>query len=266
MPSWAWFARSGPRLGAGAYRVTGRAVRAADDDGRRRLRRAWYLEQVSSLFKRMLLLLLAEAGLLFVATAFLVGRTPANAGTGETLEESVASSALSVALIFAWPLLVVVLLRVLRWRELLVVAALAVLTVTTLRGLAVVAAHLAAVVSTGTSLDGSNLWIILDPIDWTFIILGVAFFRGARRLSDQAGQILHRESREISPARKYWSRGLLTMTSVLALLFVVWTVAVRYDESRYVIKPGVDPRREHNAAFGLQRGRPAPRREGPTGR
>src|SRR5262249_40003563 len=145
------------------YRVRGRVVRVEDDDARRRLHSAWYSEQLSSVVKRMLLLVVIQGSLLFLITGFLTGRAHWIAATGETLSESLTSAGVGVAVFYAWPLLLVLLLGVLRWRELLGIAAVAVLAVTTVRGLAVVVGHLAAVFCTGVDLSHAKIWMILDP-------------------------------------------------------------------------------------------------------
>jgi tetratricopeptide (TPR) repeat protein len=243
-----------PELGAGAYRVRGRAVRVEDDDARTRLRGAWYNEQVSSVVTRMLLLVVIQGSLLFFMSGFLTGKTSWIAATGETPNESLKSAGLGIAIFYGWPLLLVILLGILRWRELLGIAALAVLAVTTVRGLAVVAGHLAAIFSTGVDLPNAKIWMILDPVDWAFIILGMTVFVRARRLARQAREMFSLSAQGIPRPHRFWSRSLATVTGAFVLMCLVWSGIARYDESAQLLQPGVDPVREQKALLAFNKG------------
>ena len=102
------------RNGIGARQVSGRAVRVEDADTLIRFRWRWYAEELSGLVNRMLLLVSIEAFVLFVAAAFLQGKAPLSAATGESFSESVALAGLGIGLFFGWPLVLIVLLAILR--------------------------------------------------------------------------------------------------------------------------------------------------------
>jgi tetratricopeptide (TPR) repeat protein len=243
-----------PEMGPGARKVTGLAVRVADGEDRNRLRWKWYAEEVSSLTRGMLILLVIQACLLFLVMAYAPGKSRFLAATGETPSESIASAALGLGLVYSWPLIMVILLRVLRWREILRATGLAVLTVTTARGLTVVVAHLAALSSTGTTLDASKMGMVFNPIDWAFIVIGGVLCTRAWHLAHGASRILPEEAQVASAPRKLWSRGLLATSVVFALICVGWAGVSRYEGSAYLFREGVDPRREHEGLLALNEG------------
>ena len=100
-------------VGWGARRVTGLAVRVDDDDDRKRLRWKWYAEEVSGLTRGMLLLLVIEASLYFLVSAFLSGKSRWISATGETASESIVSAGLGLGLVYAIPAILVLLLQIL---------------------------------------------------------------------------------------------------------------------------------------------------------
>src|SRR5262249_36245057 len=152
------------------------------------------------------------------AAVYWPGKSGLVAATGESLTESLASAGLALGLLYAWPLILMVLLRVLRWRELLRAAGLAVLAVTTVRGLSAVVASLLAVWTAGATLAESKIWLLADPVDWAFIIAGWVLCVRAWHLATDASQILPEEAQVISVPRKLRSRGLLAMTGAYVLL------------------------------------------------
>ena len=93
-----------PDLGWGGARVSGLAIRVEDPAARQRLRLRWYGEEVSGLVKRVLLLLVLQAALLFLSAVFCTGVTALSLATGETLPQALASAGLGLGLVFAWPL------------------------------------------------------------------------------------------------------------------------------------------------------------------
>jgi len=243
-----------PEMGRGARQVTGLAIRVQDDDVRKRLRWKWYAEEVSVLTRRMLCLLVIQALLLFLVSAFMAGKTGLTAATGETLSESIVSAGVGLGLVYAWPLVLIVLLGVLRWQELLRPAGFGVLTATTVRGLIVVLAHLLAVFTTGATLAESKIGLLLDPVDWAFIIAGAVICVGAWRLARDASLIVPEEAQVVSRPRKLAARGLLAATGVFALVLFGWAGRARYEESAYLLQKGVDPRREHEALLAMNEG------------
>src|SRR5262249_4681742 len=139
----------------------GLAVRVADAAVRRQLRERSYAEQVRARGRRMLLLLAIQATYILLIGTFCTGVPRLPAATGETPLQALASSAIALAMLYTWPLVLLVLLRVLRWPALLRIAGLAVLAVTTGRGLVLWTAHLGAVRASGVPLVGRDLLMLL---------------------------------------------------------------------------------------------------------
>src|SRR5262245_1723745 len=163
-------------------------------------------------------------------------KTVLQAPTGETPSETLASAGLGLGLLCTWPFVLLALLWVLRWPQLLRPAGLATLTVTTGRGLTVWLAHFLAVQTTGASPAGSNIWMLLDPVGWAFVIAGVVLCVRAWRLAGNARQILPQEGQPVPPARKAWSRGRLAVTGVYTLLWLGLAAALRYPTSDYLLQ------------------------------
>jgi tetratricopeptide (TPR) repeat protein len=242
-------------LGAGGRRVCGLAVRVENPDDRGRMRLRWYGEEVRALINRLLLLLVLQTTLLFLAATFCAGVTSRfNGASGETLEQSLASMGLVFAILFSWPLALLALLWILRWPGLLRPAGLAVLAATTGRGLTVILAHLLATWTTGGSLSGRQSWFLLDPIDWAFIIFGMVLCARAWRLARDASQILPPVWQDDSPARRAWAHGLFAATGLYALAFLGFAGFGRYQLSAHLLQPGVDPVREQRALLALNEG------------
>jgi tetratricopeptide (TPR) repeat protein len=240
--------------GLGVRHVSGLAVRVEDGVDRQRLRLRWYAEEVGALVNRMLLFLGIQAALLFLVGVFCVGTSRFNVATGETLSEALVSMGQALGLIYAWPLVMLVLLKVLRWPQLLRATGLAVLAAMTGRGLAVWLAHLLAVGAAGAGTAGSLFWLLVDPVDWAFIITGAMLCVRAWRLAGDALHILPPEVRTVAPARKVGARGLLAVTGVYALALVGLVGVARFEASTYLLQPGVDPRREQQALLALNEG------------
>src|SRR5262249_34416693 len=153
--------------------------------------------------------------------------------------------------LFAWPLVLLALLWVLRWPQLLRLTGLAVLAVTTGRGLTVWGAHLLAVLTAGSPPPDARVWMLADPVDWAFVIAGAVLGRQAWRLAGEARQMLPPELQAAPDSRRAWSRGLLAVTGVYALALAGVAGLARYQGSSYLLQPGVDPRREQEALVAL---------------
>jgi tetratricopeptide (TPR) repeat protein len=243
-----------PDLGWGARCVRGLAVRIEDPAGRQWLRTRYYGEQVCGLVKRSFLLLVVLAALLFVSAVFCTGMTRFNPATGETVPEAVASAGPALGLLFAWPLVALGLAWAWRWPPALRAAGLAVLAATTGRGATLWLAHLVAVQTTGTPPAEAKLWMLADPVEWAIAIIGAVLCARAWRLAGDARQILPQEFLADSTARKTWSRLLLAATGVYTVALVGFVGYHRYQFSAYLLQPGVDPRREHEALLALNEG------------
>jgi hypothetical protein len=245
--------RKCPERARGAHEARGLAVRVEDPAARDRLRRCWYSEEVRSLCNRTLLLLVLQAACLFLLAVF-CGLGALQAPSGETPSQALASVGVGLGMLYAWPLVLLGLLRVLRWPQLLPAVGLATLAVTTGRGLTVWLAHFLAAGTTGATLARSKIWLLLDPVDWAFVIMGVVLCSRAWRLARAASQILPQQVQAVSTARKVWSRGLLATTGVYALALLGSSGVSRYQSSAHLLQPGVDPRREQDALLAQNQG------------
>jgi tetratricopeptide (TPR) repeat protein len=243
-----------PEMGRGARRVSGLAIRVPDADDRRRLRWKWYAEEVSALVNRMLTLILIQGGLLFFAITSLTGKSRFIAATGETFSESLVSAGLGLGLFFACPLVLIVLVRALSWRELLRAAGLAVLAVTAGRGLTACLVHLLAVHTTGADLAQSGIGLLADPVEWAFVLFGAVLCVRAWRLAARASQILPEEAQVTSVARKFSSRGVLAATAAYSLFCLGLLGFANYQQEVHLLQPGVDPRREQEALLAFNEG------------
>ncbi len=243
-----------PEIGSAARQVSGLAVRVEDEDDRKRLRGQWYAEEVAALTTRMLLLVGAIALIQFLVYGLLTGKSKFIVATGESREESMLSAGLATLVVYAWPLVAVALLRVLRWRELLRVAGFAVLIATTIRGLTAMSAYLLATVNSGFASEKRRVFVLLDPFEWAFIIIGGVLCARAWRLAGRANQILPDEARVAPLPRKVWSRGLLATTGIYSLLCLGFVAVSGYEIGAYMNQPGVDPQREHQALLALNEG------------
>jgi tetratricopeptide (TPR) repeat protein len=234
--------------------ANGLAVRVPDATVRRQLRERSYAEQVGALVRRILVLLVIQAAVLSLVGLFCAGVSRHLPATGETLSEALASMGVALAMLYTWPLVMLVLLRVLRWPALLRIAGVAVLVVTTGRGLVVWMVHLWAARAAGVHLAGRDILMLLDPVDWAFIIIGAVLCRRAWRLAGDAPSVLPPEAKEIYRGRPAWARGLLGLTAVYALGLLGFLGYSRYQTSAYLLQPGVDPKREHQALLEMNQG------------
>jgi tetratricopeptide (TPR) repeat protein len=243
-----------PEMESGTRQVSGLAVRVEDADARKRLRWTWYTEEVKALVKRTLWLLVIGGLLLFFGAAFLPGKTALMPATGETLSQAIGAAGLAAGIVFGWPLLLILLLRVVRWRELLLTVGIAVLAMTTLRGLTGMGAHLVAIAEAGAGPAESRFAMLLDPIEWTFIIAGAVLSLRALRLHSRSRRILPEDALVASFPRKFWSRGILTVTALFALVCTFAAGLASYEMSRRLLQKGIDPMREHQALLALNAG------------
>jgi Flp pilus assembly protein TadD len=242
-------------LGSGGRNVSGLAVRVEAPDDRARMRLSWYGEEVAALINRVLWLLVIQASLIFLAGTFCAGLTSKfNGATGETLEQSLQSMGLGLAMIYTWPLLLLALLWVLRWPGLLRPVAVGVLAATTGRGLTILLAHLVAAQTTGSTLSGRHFWLFFDPVDWAFIIYGAVLCVRSWRLAREAGQILPPRWQHDSTPRQAWVYGLLTATGLYAVLLLGVIGTARYQTSAHLFQPGVDTEREQRGLLALNEG------------
>jgi tetratricopeptide (TPR) repeat protein len=243
-----------PDLGWGACQMTGTLIRLEDADARKRMRLRFYAEQVSSLVKDMLLLLSVQAVILFLFAVFCISPASLQVPTGQKLADALASTGLGLGMFVAWPFVLLVLVGTVRWPGLLTATGLAVLAATTGRVLMVLVSHIIAVRSIGAALGKTEIAIIADPVNWALIIFGVKLFLRARSLAGDARQILPDEMQTLPTARVVWTRGLSAASAVYGLALLGFVGVTRYEDSVYLLQPGVDVRREQEALSAMNDG------------
>jgi tetratricopeptide (TPR) repeat protein len=241
-------------LGWGARRVSGKAIRVEDAEARKRLRLRWYGEEVGRVVNHIALLLVVLAALFFLIGVFAAGRTRFHPATGETSSEALASTGLGMGIAFGWPLVMLALLRVLRWPQLLRILGLAALVAFSLRSLAIWVALLVAAANMSVPLKGMHLWVLADPGDWALVIAGVITFVRCWRLADAARQILPEGVRAGLEGHTAWSRAFLGLTVIYALGFLGFAGTASYQIHTHMLQPGVDPKREQEALLAMNEG------------
>jgi hypothetical protein len=237
----------------GARHVTGLAIRVEEAD-RDRLRRLWYAEEVRALVDRSLRLLALLMALLLAVNVFCIGVSRFHPATGETTAQALVSTAWGLGLAYGWPLAFLLLVRVLRWPQLLRTVGIAVLAATMGRMVVLCLGHLLAVGSAGAGLTRTSLWMLLDPIDWALAIAGAFLCARAWRLRRDARDILPTPMQMVSPARKAWARGLLAATGTYAVVLLGFAGYYSHQTAAHLLQPGVDPVREHQALLALNEG------------
>jgi tetratricopeptide (TPR) repeat protein len=227
--------------------VRGQAIRLDDPADRTKLRRRWLSEEVRRFVRHALTLLAVQAVLLFlVQTLF---RTAAFnvIPTGETNAEIMESLGIALAVMNGWPLLMLALLWILRWRALFRPAGLAVLAVTTGRGLLAIAMfalfHPDAAQKPGPGL----LCTILDPVQLAVIFFGFVLCRRAWRLARDASLALPAGPSSLPKVRLAATRTLWAGTLGYAIGGLAFLGYSGYETSSYLHRPGVDARRENEA-------------------
>jgi tetratricopeptide (TPR) repeat protein len=212
-----------PDQGWGGRQLSGLAVSVEDPVARQRLRRRWYAEEISRLVSRTVCLLAIQAVLLYLGGILGTGSPGLSEATEEAPLQSLAASGLGLALVSAWPLVLLVLLWVLRWPQLLRPLALAILAATTARGLLVILVHLLAVRFAEAELSARGIWLLVDPVNWGLIVAGLVLSTRAWRLSRGARHILPPEAQAVPMARWICARTLLGATALYALTLLAFT-------------------------------------------
>jgi|GEM_PF-2302801 len=236
--------------GTGSHRAWGQAVRTADGSARDRLRWAGYAERARSLANRMLVVLVVIAGLTFVVAAFGPG-TGVVPATGQTTRQALAEQAPWVAGLFGWPVILALWLRASAGPRLLVAAGLGVLAATGGRTLAAVTGQLLAARAAEGPVPARYYWVLADPLDWVFVLVGLALFVRALRLALAAPAWLPAARR--GPPRRL-ARAVLVLTAIYAVGFVGFAGWAGFELGAILARPGVDPKREHQALLAFNRG------------
>jgi tetratricopeptide (TPR) repeat protein len=238
--------------GLGWRRATGTGVRFGDPTVGNRLRLEWYAGEVRNFLKRALRLLAVQAALLLIGVTLCTGVSPLAAPTGEPPLQQAGWGAAWLAGIYAWPLILLGLLSVVRAPLLIRAAGAGVLAVTTGRVLAAWGGHAVAAISSG--MVGLAFLVVLDPVDWAFIIAGIHACRRAWGLARDASLILPREAQADSGVQRGVAAGTLVLTGVLGVGLMGWVGVERFHTSTYILQPGFDARREQEARLAFNEG------------
>ena len=230
--------------------ASGEAVRVEEAADRKKLRRQWYIDSMSKLFWVMLALVVGQlviyAGIMSVnptAGGFLTNEEPLPRFLG-VLRGS--------AWFYGWPLIVLILLRALKWPGLLPVAALAFITITTFRDLAVFFANLLASPIERVQILNPAHWLLSDPIDWFFILVGIGVTFRVLRLWADAGWILRGVG--LRTPHPIWSRSLLCVTGLYAVAALGYAGYSRFEMSTYQFQPGVNIVQEQHGLTAINTG------------
>jgi hypothetical protein len=114
-------------------------------------------------------------------------------------------------------------------------------------------AHLLALLHAGPA-GGKMMAIFFDPVDWAWIVLGVLLCVRAWRLADEARGVLPPELSAPSRPRRIGARIAWVGTVLFAGTLVAWLGYGRYQASKFLLQPGVDPKREHQALLAFNEG------------
>ncbi len=243
-----------PVMGVEQCHASGLAVRVEDGAVRDRLRHRWFSEERGALTKRILLLLVIQGALLVMITLFWTGAARFNGATGERPSQALASTGAGFAMLYGWPLVLLVLLRLLPWPTLLRAVAIAVLVFTAGRAFTVWTAHFLASQAPEARQTGLKLWMAADPFEWGIIIAGIMLCVRGWRLAGESRQMLPPEAWGNSQAAKVWGRALVALTGAYALALLGFLGTTRYQASAHLLQPGVDPIREQEALLALNEG------------
>lgn len=234
-------------LGIGGTQVSGTAVRVKDPTERRLLRYRWFAEEVHSLVNRALLILAAQ-----MVVIVLLDAMHYFGWSGITRAETLAGLGKGLALFYSWPLLLLALLRFLKWPQLLRAAGLAVLAATVGRWLTVIVAHAIAKAAVSDSGPRDLLISFADPINLPFALLGVWNCRMAWRLASESRFMLPPGDREAAAPRLAWSRPALALSAIACAAMLGYVGVVRYRLTSY--GSALDPKRESEALQAFNEG------------
>ena len=241
-----------PPSSEGTYHVRGVAIRVEDAGDRQQLRIGWYTEEIRTLASRMIQLLIAQAIVLLLAVAVSSAGSDFSSPTGETVPQALVNASYGLSLLFAWPIIMLMLLRILRWPQLLRTTGFVVLAVTGGRSLTVLLAHLLAIAAVDAPLPRGFAWYVLETILWS--VLGTVLCVRAWRLSKNARCLLPRAVQTVSTGRKTIAHCIAVTTAVYALAFLALAGHAAYQEQAYLLLPGVEPKYEQQALVAHQEG------------
>ncbi len=233
-----------------ARRLTGKAVRAVDAEGRFEFRSRWCSDRVarvgtlalSLLLISLLLTLLSSLGLnvfeqirLEMMTVEAKG-VPANPdGVGSNLKRQVLRSFLIIVAIHAWPIALVALVRSLRWPQFV-----RPLTVTivafTLRPVYLLIGCVSATVLSG-SWSGLVYYsaLLLDPVSFSMLVIGLLLGRTAWRADTEFRRLAPDSARKVPQLRSIGGKlamaASMTYAAILAC-FMIWGCYVDTSQFR----------------------------------
>lgn len=232
----------------------GDAVRVADADTRRRLRLRFFGEEVDSLVKWALILLIAQFVLL--AIFWNIGRDASrylgwsDLNPGETLMQY----ATAAGIVYGCALAFIAALWLTKSPRLLKAMGLSVLAATTGRWAVVVLAHFAAQASVGASGPADLFKAVLDPGNWILVLGGIWICRRAWRLARDARSILPLTTHPDRAFVDNRSRLALAASAVVSIAMLAFVGYGRFEMSEYDSNPAVNPVREREAQQAFQDG------------
>jgi serine/threonine protein kinase len=208
-----------PDLGQSVRRLTGIAVRAVDAASQFELRTRWYADQIARVTTWALILLLANLPLMMLGGLFLnviervrlesmapTGRgTPTGIVAPADLAVDLMWNTLTVASItlavLAWPLALAVLLRWLRWPQLVLPLALT-LVAFALRPVCFLAGLIAAAIVSGgwAGMIYHGLWLV-DPLSILILVFSLFLARTAWRADREFQSLVPESARRTSRSR-----------------------------------------------------------------
>jgi tetratricopeptide (TPR) repeat protein len=239
-----------PGEGPGARDVCGLAVRVEDGADRQQLREQWYSQDLSRLFWTMLAVIFCQFVVFSVVLFFLPGA--AGFPSTDTPLQRLLELLLGGAEFYLWPLLMLILLRVLKWPGLLQVAALAFVTITTLRALVVFIVHLCAMPMESPNQLTPARWVLFDPFDWFLVIFGMVLTVRVLRLRADSAFILRGSN--LMKAHPVLPRVMLGVTGLYAIAALGFVGYARYEASSYMLQPGVNTQREQQGLTTINTG------------
>ncbi len=232
----------------------GEAVRVADADTRRRLRLRFFGEEVNSLVKWSLILLIAQ----IVVLGFLwnMGRDASRYLGWSDLSpaETLMQHAKTIGIFYGCTLTFLAVLWLTKSPRLLKAVGLSILAVTVGRWLVVVGAHFAAKASLGSADPGDLFRYVLDPGNWIFALSGLWICRRSWRLAGDARSILPLTTHPDAAFADYRSRLALAASAILSIAMLAFVGYGRYVMSQYDYNPAVKPEREREAQQSVQDG------------
>jgi hypothetical protein len=227
-------------------RLSGTSVRAVDADGRFEFRSRWYADRVARIGSWAVVLILVSFGahLLGSALRIAVDSVPLVAQVASSADPSPYARFFALTLTFAimfitaihaWPCMLVILVRSLRWPQLLRPLAITIVAMVS-QPLLSIAGQLLGVLVSGRWLSMAyGSLFLLDPINWTMLLFGLFMGRAAWRVAGEYRRLMPEGIRRVPWRRVLGGRLSWAATGVYATLlvgFFLWSGALSVSQFR----------------------------------